>query len=104
MNNQEYQKFVENCASPKYDEKLAIIGLMGEVGELADVVKKSQIYAKYDASIRDKIVDEAGDVMWQLTLVLSKYGTTIDEIIDHNVAKLTARHGGERTAEDGGKR
>ena len=59
-------------ASPKYTKELSLLGLMGEVGELADVVKKSNIYAdmskfeaKYGMSVEEKIADEAGDVLWQ---------------------------------------
>ena len=111
MNKEAYETFVASSASPKYDKKLAIIGLMGEVGELADVVKKETIYEdmskfeqKYGMSVRDKIIDEAGDCLWQLTLVLVKYGTTLNEVMDKNYEKLIKRHGGEGVAKDGGKR
>lgn len=111
MNINEYQEFVREAASPKYDNKLAIIGLVGEVGELADVVKKQTIYddmskfeAKYGMSVEDKVLSEAGDVLWQLTLVLCKYNITFEEVIEHNVEKLTKRHGGTTTAKDGGIR
>ena len=111
MRLKDYQRFVKNSASPKYDNKLAIVGLMGEVGELADVVKKETIYEdmskfekKYGMSVRDKIVSEIGDVLWQLTLVMIKYDTTFEEVVTHNVEKLTNRHGGTTTATDGGIR
>lgn len=110
MNSKNYQEFVETSASSKYDNKLAIIGLVGEVGELADVVKKQTIYddmskfvEKYGMSVRDKIIDECGDTLWQLTLVMCKYGVTIEEVMDKNYEKLTKRHGGAgKTASDGG--
>ena len=111
MNSKSYEMFVRNGASSKYDKKLAIIGLVGEVGELADVVKKETIYEdmskfeeKYGISIKDKIIDEAGDVLWQFTLVLIKYGVTIGEVMDKNYKKLIKRHNGEGVAKDGGKR
>ena len=111
MNNKSYQAFVKKSASPRYDNKLAIIGLVGEVGELADVVKKEIIYndmtrfeEKYGMSVRDKIVDEAGDVLWQLVLVLCKYDITISEVMNKNYEKLIKRHGGAKTAKDGGNR
>ena len=40
MTIKEYQEYVRNGASDKYDNKLALLGLMGEVGELSDIVKK----------------------------------------------------------------
>ena len=112
MTIEEYQNYVMDGASSNYDRKLAMLGLMGEVGELADVVKKENIYPdmsgfekKYGMPVKDKIKDEAGDVLWQFTLLISKYGLSIQEIMDSNVEKLNKRHGGEgKTASDGGKR
>lgn len=40
MTIQEYQQYVKEGASPKYTKEIALLGLMGEVGELSDVVKK----------------------------------------------------------------
>ena len=109
MKTKEYEEFVKDGASPKYDNKLAIIGLVGEVGELADVVKKEVIYEdmskfieKYGMSVRDKIIDEAGDVLWQFTLVLTKYGVSIEEAMNNNYKKLIKRHGGVKVSSDGG--
>ena len=109
MNKEEYQRFVKDSASPKYDNKLAVIGLVGEVGELADVIKKETIYedmskfeAKYGMSLRDKIIDEAGDVCWQLVCLLNVYDVSLDEVMNKNFLKLTKRHGGVQTAKDGG--
>ena len=62
----------------------------------------SKFVAKYGMSVRDKIIDELGDVMWQLTLVMCKYNTTLDEVMRKNVSKLTKRHGSEKLAKDGG--
>lgn len=109
MTIEEYRQFVIEGASPAYDSKLALLGLVGEVGELADVVKKENIYSdmskfvdKYGMSVKDKIIDEAGDVFWQYTLVLAKYGVTLEEVMEKNFAKLTKRHGGVKTSADGG--
>lgn len=110
MTIEQYQKYVEEGASPVYTPELAIIGLVGEVGELADVVKKSNIYTdmhkfeeKYGMTVEEKICDEAGDALWQLMLLISKYGQSVTDVIDKNVAKLNQRHGGPgKTATDGG--
>lgn len=110
MNINEYQEYVRQGANPVYTPQLALLGLMGEVGELADVIKKEHIYddmskfeAKYGMSVKDKIKDEAGDVLWQYMLVLCQYGLTVDQVIAENVRKLNARHGGVgKTAADGG--
>lgn len=110
MTIKEYQKYVEEGASPSYTQQLSLLGLMGEVGELSDVVKKQNIYSdmskfeqKYGMSVKEKICDEAGDVLWQYMLVLCKYGLSIEDVIEYNVAKLNKRHGGAgKTAADGG--
>lgn len=109
MNNKEYQKFVKEGASPKYDNKLAIIGLVGEVGELADVVKKETIYEdmskfveKYGMSVKDKIIDEAGDVLWQFVCLLNIYDVSLEEVMNKNYDKLMKRHGGIKVSRDGG--
>lgn len=101
MNIVEYQAYVDNGASFKYDKKLAIIGLMGEVGELSDVIKKEAIYddmskfvEKYGMSVDEKIADEIGDCLWQLVLVACKYDLNIEDVINKNVEKLNSRHKG----------
>ena len=111
MNSKEYQNFVKESASPKYDKQLSIIGLMGEVGELADVVKKEVIYddmsqfiEKYGMSVKAKIIDEAGDVLWQFVNVLNMYGVELEDLFDANYIKLMSRHNGKGTANNGGKR
>ena len=110
VNVKEYQEYVRSGASKDYTKEIALLGLMGEVGELADVVKKETIYkdmskftAKYGMSVNEKIADEAGDVLWQLINVLNTYGLDVEQVIDANVKKLNERHGGAgKTANDGG--
>lgn len=112
MTVEEYQQYVKEGASSSYTKQLALLGLVGEVGELSDVVKKESIYSdmskfidKYGMSVEDKIKDEAGDVLWQFTLVLCKYGLSFNEVMESNVLKLNARHGGSgRVSSDGGVR
>lgn len=109
MNIKEYQEYVRNGASDKYTKELALLGLVGEVGELADVVKKEAIYedmskfeAKYGMPVDKKIIDEAGDCLWQLMLVLCKYRANVEDVINENVRKLNSRHGNQKIAKDGG--
>lgn len=110
MKIEEYEMYVRDSMSSKYDKKLAIIGLVGEVGEVADVVKKEAIYddmskfeAKYGMPVKDKVIDELGDVLYQYVVVAAQYGISIEDIINYNVEKLNKRHGGAgKTASDGG--
>ena len=109
MNINDYQEYVKNGSSEKYTKQLSIIGLIGEVGELADVVKKEVIYEdmskfieKYGMSIDEKIIDEAGDCLWQFINILNQYNIPIDTVINKNVEKLNERHGNKKVAKDGG--
>lgn len=106
-----YQKWVKENASPKYNKQLALIGLIGEIGELADVIKKEVIYEdmskfeeKYNMSAQDKIIDEAGDVLWQFINLLNQYDVSLEDIIEKNIEKLKKRHGSEKIRKDGGER
>lgn len=102
MNMNEYQEFVRSNASPEYDTELAIIGLVGEIGELADAIKKERIYPDWEGE--NKIIDESGDVLWQFINLLNQRGLNINDVVDYNVKKLQNRHGGKGTASNGGKR
>lgn len=110
MEIKEYQNYVKDGASKAYDEKLALLGLMGEVGEVADVIKKATIYndmskfeSKYGMTVKEKIIDECGDILWQLVNLINQYDVDIETVINNNVEKLNKRHGGpNKTASDGG--
>ena len=62
----------------------------------------SKFIEKYGMSVEDKIIDECGDVLWQLMLVLCKYNVSVEDVINKNVEKLNKRHGNQKVAKDGG--
>ncbi len=109
MDIKEYQNYVKEGASDKYDSLLSLAGLMGEVGEVADVIKKESIYEdmskfieKYGMNVKEKIIDEMGDILWQYINLLNQYQVSIEDVINSNVEKLNKRHGGNKIAKDGG--
>jgi len=74
------------------------LGLTGESGELVEVLKK---YYR-DVKVNDldrwlseaetaKIVDEAGDILWYLSRLLEKVGSSLDDAADGNIKKLRKR-------------
>lgn len=107
MQIRDYQEYVREGASEKYqDLKFAGLALVGEVGEVCDVIKKASIYSdeiKY-TDCKAKLLDELGDVLWQWMAVVNCLGIDVDKIIEHNVIKLNQRHGGATTDTKGGKR
>ena len=105
MDFEEYQQYVKDGASPKYNDiSFAALALVGEVGEVCDVIKKSNIYTESADDSSVKLVDELGDVLWQWTACVNALGISVGAVIDYNVRKLNARHGGAQLDTTGGKR
>lgn len=69
---------------------LAGLGLAGEAGEAADLIKK---HLHHDAQLdREKLKKELGDVLWYLALACRLGGFTLEDVMRANIAKLRARH------------
>lgn len=93
-------KFQEECIRTGTNNPLApteryrklnfALGLAGEAGETADLIKKVIFHGRdYD---RKKLLLELGDVAWYLAMLAHEYGFTLHEIMEANVAKLRARY------------
>ncbi len=70
------------------------LGLTGEAGEVANIVKKIQrdFGGEITDEIRAKLKDELGDVLWYISACADELGLTLQEIAEFNVKKLAARH------------
>jgi NTP pyrophosphatase (non-canonical NTP hydrolase) len=68
----------------------AALGACGEVGELADAIKKEVIYDKPADKVN--IIEEVGDTLFYLTAVCNLYGFTLEDAIVHNIKKLEKRY------------
>jgi NTP pyrophosphatase (non-canonical NTP hydrolase) len=70
------------------------LGLAGEAGEVANIVKKIQ--RDNDGILTDetraKLKDELGDVLWYISACADELGLTLAEIADFNIDKLAKRH------------
>lgn len=98
MNFEEYQTEARKTALyPRRMENLEYptLGLTGEAGEVANIVKKIQ--RDHGGIINDetrgKLLDELGDVLWYISACADELGLTLSQIADHNVNKLAKRHG-----------
>ena len=71
------------------------LGLAGEAGEVANVVKKIQrdFGGEVTEEIRAKLKDELGDVLWYISACADELNLTLEEIAEFNVEKLAKRHG-----------
>lgn len=68
----------------------AALGICGEGGEFADLVKKWG-YQGHPLDT-DKIVKELGDVLWYVALAATTLRMTLSEVAEANVTKLRARY------------
>ena len=67
------------------------LGLMSEVGEVADALKKHIIYDRALDEIN--MMEESGDISWYQALMLSAVKKGMQEALDKNIAKLKQRFG-----------
>lgn len=107
MDFKQYQQYVNEGMSKNYDLSLGCLGLAGEVGEVCDLIKKNGIYPEKfkDCNFTEKVIDELGDVTWQVFAIANIIGIPMSHVIEHNVQKLNERHGGAgKTDSMGGKR
>lgn len=69
------------------------LGLVNEAGEVAGKIKK--VFRDKDGEISDETREalkaELGDVLWYLAQVATELDLTLDEIAEHNIAKLYDR-------------
>ena len=69
------------------------LGLTNEAGEVAGKIKK--VFRDKDGLISDETREalkaELGDVLWYLAQVATELNLSLDEIAEHNIAKLLDR-------------
>lgn len=68
----------------------ATLGLTGEAGEVADLIKKVIFHEK--ELDKEHLKKEIGDVMWYIHLLCHAFRFDLDEIMQMNIAKLDARY------------
>lgn len=70
----------------------AALGLAGESGEVADLIKKHLFHGRM--LIVEKVVEELGDVMWYIALLCDTLDIPMEKVFDTNIKKLQLRHKG----------
>lgn len=65
------------------------VGLSGESGEVADLIKKGVFHQR--GIDQDKLKKELGDVLWYLAALCTQFGWTLEEVMQLNIDKLKAR-------------
>jgi NTP pyrophosphatase (non-canonical NTP hydrolase) len=75
-------------AAKKIDN--GILGMAGEGGECADIWKK-YLHQGHPLD-REKLIKEAGDVLWYVAELAAGLGVTLEEIATRNIEKLRNRY------------
>ena len=68
----------------------SVLGLCGESGEVADIVKKFR-FQGHDLDV-EHIAKELGDISWYLAVGAYAIGYDLETILQMNVNKLKARY------------
>jgi NTP pyrophosphatase (non-canonical NTP hydrolase) len=78
------------------------LGLAGESGEVADLLKKKLGHG-HELPL-DRLTSELGDVLWYLAAIAKANGLTLDEVAVYNAAKLRKRYPNGFTHADSARR
>lgn len=94
MQINEYQKLAMRTANTDLgkDSQLtnAALGLCGEAGEFADLIKKMN----YQGHDKDQmhLVKELGDICWYIALAATALEVDLELVMSTNIEKLKARY------------
>ena len=103
MNFNEYQDKAEAFAS--YDNVFyPYASLMVETAELVDIFVKPLLRGDVKTIVREDVIAEAGDVLWNLAVLLKKNNIELEEVAIYNIEKLTGRLERGTIRGDGDKR
>ncbi len=94
MNLNDYQKLALRTAGNHGDFERTLIytalGLNGEAGEVAELIKKAFFHG-HDLDL-DKLKKELGDVLWYVAVMANALDLPLDEVAQHNIDKLARRY------------
>lgn len=97
MTFNEYQKLAlktaQNDYGPLIQRTIWAMGVAGEAGEVIEKWKKIVAYKEGKVNDEDKeeLAKELGDVVWYIAVMCHSLGLNLDDVMQHNVAKLADR-------------
>lgn len=95
---EEYQEWVRSITRDEMQERYGLIyggiKLAAEAGEVANIVGKAMHgdINRVGNDYFDRLVDELGDVLWYIAYMCNSLDCSIDDLIVHNINKLTKRY------------
>jgi NTP pyrophosphatase (non-canonical NTP hydrolase) len=93
MRINEYEKLAMRTKNDlDHDKNMmnAVLGLNGEAGEIADIIKKAK-YQGHELD-RNKLIKEIGDIMWYVALMCDSIGIDMELVAKKNIEKLVQRY------------
>jgi NTP pyrophosphatase (non-canonical NTP hydrolase) len=94
MTFDDFQTAALRTSAAPYPERerpmVQTLGLCGEAGEVAELVKKASWHGK--PVDLEKLANELGDVLWYVADLASHYGLSLHQIAAGNVEKLRQRY------------
>lgn len=93
MTGSEYQKLasrtINNDLTKKGQEKHALHGLVGEIGELHSLYQKVYQGHEFD---EHHAMSEVSDMLWFIAEYCTAMGWNLDDVMQYNIDKLIARY------------
>jgi NTP pyrophosphatase (non-canonical NTP hydrolase) len=94
MTFDDYQAAAARTSAAPWPERerlmVQTLGLCGEAGEVADLVKKAMWHGRELTD--EELTKELGDVLWYLADLATAKGLNLADIAEHNIAKLLVRY------------
>lgn len=96
MRANEYQRATRRTVPEKVaaDKREMLIngalGLCGEAGEVADLIKK-HLYQGHTLN-HDKVIEELGDVLWYISMLCGAIDVELEHVMRENIEKLKKRY------------
>jgi len=78
------------------------LGLAGEAGEVADLIKKA-IFHRHDID-KAEVAKELGDVLWYVAALCTNLGLDLSDVMQANIEKLKLRYPNGYSSSDSLKR
>ena len=96
MTGNEYQALAQRTARKGLNvrDKLTngVIGMCGESGECADLVKKWLYQGHKWGDTREKLIEELGDCLWYCVETATAINIDLENVMERNINKLRARY------------
>ena len=90
MNLNDYQQKAVGTLGPDRDILLLTLGVCGEAGEVAELIKKGHRPGKVVDKVHLK--EELGDVLWYISVLADTYGIPLETVAKDNISKLEERY------------